>query len=176
MSKPSVSEWGIKECWFLHGGGGGVGVASCLPGSGHAAPAQQQTSTLEMEPSASSGLLALCYIRRQTRGNSRGRGIRQPGLGSLCLCWDPPAVGPALSSQGGAPPAELPPPKTSQPAHVRPSVFASAPGNGPPLWLCGGVALGSLTCDCSLFSESQSSLVSNNRSFLHQASGRALHS
>lgn len=125
------------------------------------------------EPSASSGLLAFSFIMWQTRGNSGDQGIRQPGLGSLFvfagtrgLC-----VGPALSSQGGGTPAELPPPKTSQPAHVRPFLFASAPGS-----FCGRVAPCSLTCDyCSLFSESQSSLVSNRRSFLDQAPGIALH-
>lgn len=96
-------------------------------------PAQQQTSLLEIEPSASSGLLALCFLMKQTGGNSRGGGIRQPGLGSLCLCWDPRVVGPALRE--GAPPSELPPPKTSQTAHIPPSLFASAPGSGQPLWL-----------------------------------------
>jgi hypothetical protein len=35
-------------------------MANCLPGSGHAAPAQQQTSLLEV--SASSRITALCFI------------------------------------------------------------------------------------------------------------------
>lgn len=84
------------------------------------------------EPSASSGLLAFSFITWQTRGNSGDQGIRQPGLGSLFvfagtrgLC-----VGPALSSQGGGTPAELPPlklpsPPTSDPSSLHLRLVAS---------------------------------------------------